>query len=516
MLNFSFLRIPSLNARNSVLFTLACGIGMSVTPFAYTAEEQACTVTYSFKQVAETSTFGTIEITNLSSEPIAGYDLTWTTQGAVAGVWDGSFTQQGTTVTISNSIDDDNGTIPANEGSSILAVQLINLTDPDTQDGTFSLNGVVCETTVVPNLSSRPYAFKDGTMREKICPTTTAQLTTGETNFIGDGYFEFNSSAQNRIDYPAWDYSASDLGNTVSIRIGYANGTGENVYMDAYVNGKLVSEALEFPPTSSWSDWQEIALSGDFRRSVSLSLVATTSINLPLIDAITVGWTQECAFDCLSGGISYSPGNTDGTNCLAPVPGLPSEENQAPIAMLDTYIDDATPQTIYFKGLGSLDPNGDELQYQWDFGDGTESSEGNVRHTYTSPGVYTVSLSVSDGELSDTVTDTFTISGPPANDTLECNANLYPWGNGYVADIKVTNSGQLPSQAAVSGTLVFSAPVSVNSAWGGATISPTAPQIQIPFLINQSIASEQTAYFGFWGGHSSTALTITDCLINTP
>lgn len=42
----------------------------------------------------------------------------------------------------------------------------------------------------------------------------------------------------------------------------------------------------------------------------------------------------------------------------------------------------------------------------WDFGDGSTSSEQNPVHTYASPGVYAVSLAVTSGGLTDTVTKT--------------------------------------------------------------------------------------------------------------
>lgn len=44
------------------------------------------------------------------------------------------------------------------------------------------------------------------------------------------------------------------------------------------------------------------------------------------------------------------------------------------------------------------------ISWSWDFGDGGTSSNQNPEHTFSSPGSYTVSLTVSDGDLSDTET----------------------------------------------------------------------------------------------------------------
>jgi PKD repeat protein len=45
---------------------------------------------------------------------------------------------------------------------------------------------------------------------------------------------------------------------------------------------------------------------------------------------------------------------------------------------------------------------GDIISWQWDFGDGLSSNEQDPSHTYTDPGIYTVSLAVTDPEGSDT------------------------------------------------------------------------------------------------------------------
>ncbi len=55
-------------------------------------------------------------------------------------------------------------------------------------------------------------------------------------------------------------------------------------------------------------------------------------------------------------------------------------------------------QTVKFTST-STDPDGDELIYTWDFGDGSElSSDENPTHIYEEPGLYTVVLTVSDGK----------------------------------------------------------------------------------------------------------------------
>jgi len=53
----------------------------------------------------------------------------------------------------------------------------------------------------------------------------------------------------------------------------------------------------------------------------------------------------------------------------------------------------------------SYDPDGDELSYLWNFGDGSTSDEQNPEHVYESPGTYEVTLKVTDEEgLNDSIT----------------------------------------------------------------------------------------------------------------
>jgi len=86
-----------------------------------------------------------------------------------------------------------------------------------------------------------------------------------------------------------------------------------------------------------------------------------------------------------------------------------TEENRAPTAVIK--IEGSSPfepdTTIIFTGKGSSDPDGDYLEYYWDF-DSTDSSNdnrmgdmtnnGRITHSYSDEKTYTVTLTVSDGD----------------------------------------------------------------------------------------------------------------------
>jgi large repetitive protein len=71
--------------------------------------------------------------------------------------------------------------------------------------------------------------------------------------------------------------------------------------------------------------------------------------------------------------------------------------NRPPIAVVDSIIYSCTGMTLLLNGSLSHDPDGDPITTQWEFGDGTSSSETNPAHIFIKPGFYTVKLILSDG-----------------------------------------------------------------------------------------------------------------------
>jgi PKD repeat protein len=96
-----------------------------------------------------------------------------------------------------------------------------------------------------------------------------------------------------------------------------------------------------------------------------------------------------------------SGGNGNDTN------GVFTTTNHAPTAVIGTSVINGLYVT--FDAIGSSDPDGDPLTFNWDFGDGDTGYGRVCTHTYTAPGVYTVAMSVSDGRLSDIATHTITV-----------------------------------------------------------------------------------------------------------
>ena len=85
-----------------------------------------------------------------------------------------------------------------------------------------------------------------------------------------------------------------------------------------------------------------------------------------------------------------------------------NKENDTAIRTIEVIVFSAQFTSDVMQGLVPLDVNfsdlstGDFTEWLWDFGDGNQSSAQNPTHTYNSNGIYTVSLTISNGTLNDT------------------------------------------------------------------------------------------------------------------
>ena len=118
------------------------------------------------------------------------------------------------------------------------------------------------------------------------------------------------------------------------------------------------------------------------------------------------GWVLSFAMAINEAGDIVGTGTLDGqshgfllTNSLPPV--IP---NDPPVAVASSNVSSGkAPLPVVFSSDGSIDPEGVTLSYSWDFGDGASSSDANPTHTYTTAGTYLAELTVTDGNLTDSV-----------------------------------------------------------------------------------------------------------------
>jgi len=147
-------------------------------------------------------------------------------------------------------------------------------------------------------------------------------------------------------------------------------------------------------------------------------------------------------------------GQSDSATIVIVVTGGDSTDNRAPVArIVASSLQGPAPFTVTFDATSSSDPEGGNLSYAWDFGDGSEQMLGAiVAHTYTQPRDYTVVLSVSDsfGALGAT-TITISVTSPVDEQSGQDQPGGLPDGTPGFMSCGVT--GMLPLAMTLLGLL---------------------------------------------------------------
>jgi glucose/arabinose dehydrogenase len=137
----------------------------------------------------------------------------------------------------------------------------------------------------------------------------------------------------------------------------------------------------------------------------------------------------------------------------------PSGGNRAPVAKAAASPDNGLgPLDVSFSSAGSADPDGTALSYAWDFGDGTTSTAPNPAHRYAGNGTYHPTLTVSDGDKSDTATIEVQVGNrrPAGVITAPVTESRYDAGDTirYAGTSSDPDQGALPASA-YSWSVVF-------------------------------------------------------------
>lgn len=176
---------------------------------------------------------------------------------------------------------------------------------------------------------------------------------------------------------------------------------------------------------------------------VNLTFTTTASDNNDQIDdglsfSVSPALPPGATYDTGSGVFSWTPSPSDaGTYLLtfavsdghasdaATITLTVNANNNPPVAVSGGPYSGGTNLPIQFNGTGSSDPDGNNLTYAWDFGDGSTGSGATPTHAYAFPGTYIVTLVVTDDgapSLSDTdITTAQVVTTVPA----QLTAKLY-------------------------------------------------------------------------------------------
>jgi PKD repeat protein len=101
-----------------------------------------------------------------------------------------------------------------------------------------------------------------------------------------------------------------------------------------------------------------------------------------------------------------------GTSCSTATVNRIIKINSPPVANAGRKEPCCTNEVSEFDASASMDPDGDKLNYFWEFGDGTQEKGAKITHTYTQGGTYQITLMVDDnsGTSCSQAMDTYTVS----------------------------------------------------------------------------------------------------------
>jgi PKD repeat protein len=111
-------------------------------------------------------------------------------------------------------------------------------------------------------------------------------------------------------------------------------------------------------------------------------------------------------------GVAANDGTTNGNTGVVDVTVDPV--NDAPVASFTANpTNGPLPLNVNFDATTSVDPDGNNLIYEWTFGDGETGSGPTVSHIYTAEGVFTAALKVADPNLlEDTSSTEINVTNP--------------------------------------------------------------------------------------------------------
>jgi len=145
--------------------------------------------------------------------------------------------------------------------------------------------------------------------------------------------------------------------------------------------------------------------------------VSITATDVETIIQNTANDMPDDPNDSPNGGANWdNHGRVDFFQAVSAVTG--GGGNTAPTANAGPDQSGTVGQVLTFNGSGSSDPEGDPLTYSWTFGDGGTGSGSIVTHAYSTAGTFLVTLTVSDGSLTDDDTATATISSVGGGTTM--------------------------------------------------------------------------------------------------
>ena len=279
-----------------------------------------------------------------------------------------------------------------------------------------STNGTTSQKAVTVNVSPPPVA----------AITTNPIELTGNTPFTVS--FDASNSTGNISSY-AWNFGDNSLGGgsqtshtytttgsfNATLTVTSTNGTTSQKSVTVVTTAPPVAPVAVISPTTLTGD---IPLTVSFDGSSSTGAVSyawgfgdgTTASSSKTNHTFTIAGTYTTTLT-----VTNAEGLTNAKSVTVTANEAPAE-NTSPTAVIGstTAVGDA-PLSVNFDGSGSYDQEGGISSYLWNFGDGSQTTTGaSATHSYTVPGTYGASLTVTDSQGAQNTTSTpVMITGEP-------------------------------------------------------------------------------------------------------
>jgi PKD repeat protein len=279
------------------------------------------------------------------------------------------------------------GTVPTHDGEGKWVADYISFNSPGTAEAV-SID--------IPDSNKSYYAsihaFTEfDNSRLRVIQGNDAFLTEGESRF---SLFKIDNLKANKVD-AAW---ADRPGKTHNFQFTVPDeATRVVVVVPPGYHGPVMASGVP-----------------NYNGDLDLHVSRNGEVSLDTYDCRPFSWkglAEYCEFD---GGGTYNvmidPFETYTEATLHVYYETADTSNQLPYANTngDKY-KEAVDHAVQFSSYGSNDPDGDIVSYLWDFGDGTQSEEADIDHTYTAVGNYDVTLTVTDNSGEATTASTLAI-----------------------------------------------------------------------------------------------------------
>ncbi len=289
-------------------------------------------------------------------------------------------------------------------GKDILSTDIVMLEGAEgaTEDSRFNLTFEVIEEDgddlyVTTNFTNRRFKVDRDTGDSYFEPT---QADVGK-HWIGMTFEEVNQSATEVLSHEitlVLDVANVNDNPTVT-KVALEDGT------DVTFSGGVAELTIPEDTTLNWTvkmadpDGDDVSFSSNYTNArFSYDGWDGTCSFSPIQTDVGVHWIGLTLDDSLGGSNEYS------------IKVTVTAVNDGPTARPITFTNDGL--NVTFTTTAGIDPDNTELLYIWDFGDRSDTALGmEVWHIFPSEGIYTVTLTVSDTQLTDKVTVEVNLTG---------------------------------------------------------------------------------------------------------